>query len=82
MKTMNVSLPDSMRDYIEQQVKADGYGSVSEYIRDLIRQDQKRQAKDHLEALLMEGLDFGTATPSLYTPIDRVCRGGKRSHNS
>ena len=63
MKTMNVSLPDSMREYIEQQVKAGGYGSVSEYIRDLIRQDQKRQAKEHLETLLLEGLDSGTATP-------------------
>ncbi len=62
MKTMNVSLPDTMRDYIEQQVKAGGYGSVSEYIRDLIRQDQKRKAKEHLETLLLEGLDSGTAT--------------------
>lgn len=63
MKTMNVSLPDTMRDYIEQQVKAGGYGSVSEYIRDLIRQDQKRKAKEHLETLLLEGIESGTATP-------------------
>ncbi len=63
MKTMNVSLPDNMRDYIEQQVKTGGYGSVSEYIRDLIRQDQKRKAKEHLETLLLEGIESGTATP-------------------
>ncbi|MDJ0535910.1 MAG: type II toxin-antitoxin system ParD family antitoxin [Xenococcaceae cyanobacterium MO_207.B15] len=63
MKSMNVSLPDTMRDYIEQQVKAGGYGSVSEYIRDLIRQDQKRKAKEDLETLLLQGLDSGTATP-------------------
>ena len=62
MKTMNVSLPDTMRDYIEQQVKTRGYGSVSEYIRDLIRQDQKRKAKEHLETLLLDGIDSGTAT--------------------
>ena len=62
MKTMNVSLPNTMRDYIEEQVKTGGYGSVSEYIRDLIRQDQKRKAKEHLETLLLEGLDSGTAT--------------------
>lgn len=59
---MNVSLPDTMRDYIEQQVKAGGYGSISEYIRDLIRQDQKRKTKEHLETLLLEGLDSGTLT--------------------
>ncbi|MGK7928464.1 MAG: type II toxin-antitoxin system ParD family antitoxin [Spirulina sp.] len=63
MKTMNVSLPDTMRDYIEQQVKAGGYGSVSEYIRDLIRQDQKQKAKEQIETLLLEGLDSGNATP-------------------
>ncbi len=63
MKSMNVSLPDAMRDYIEQQVKTGGYGSVSEYIRDLIRQDQKRKAKEHLETLLLEGIESGTATP-------------------
>ena len=62
MKTMNVSLPDPMRDYIEQQVKTGGYGSISEYIRDLIRQDQKRKAQEHLESLLLQGLDSGSAT--------------------
>jgi antitoxin ParD1/3/4 len=62
MKTMNISLPDAMRDYIEQQVEAGGYGSVSEYIRDLIRQDQKRKEKEDLETLLLEGLDSGKAT--------------------
>ena len=62
MKTMNVSVPEPMRDYIEQQVKTGGYGSVSEYIRDLIRQDQKRKAQEHLENLLLQGLDSGEAT--------------------
>ena len=60
---MNVSLPDTLRDYIEQQVKIGGYGSSSEYIRDLIRQDQKRKAQEHLQTLLLEGLDSGEALP-------------------
>jgi antitoxin ParD1/3/4 len=63
MTTMNVSLPDTLRDYIEQQVKTGGYGSSSEYIRDLIRQDQKRKAQEHLQTLLLEGLDSGEALP-------------------
>ncbi|MGM9500932.1 type II toxin-antitoxin system ParD family antitoxin [Desertifilum tharense] len=63
MKTMNVSLPDTMRDYIEEQVKTRGYGSVSEYMRDLIRQDQKRNAQEQIETLLLAGLESGTATP-------------------
>ena len=63
MTTMNVSLPDTLRDYIEQQVRIGGYGSSSEYIRDLIRQDQKQKAQEHLQTLLLEGLDSGEALP-------------------
>jgi antitoxin ParD1/3/4 len=63
MTTMNVSLPDTLRDYIEQQVKIGGYGSSSEYIRDLIRQDQKRKAQERLQTLLLEGLDSGESLP-------------------
>ncbi|MEA5469063.1 type II toxin-antitoxin system ParD family antitoxin [Spirulina sp. 06S082] len=77
MKTMNVSLPETMRDYIEEQVKTGGYGSVSEYIRDLIRQDRKRKAQDHLETLLLEGLDSGSATPMIdrdWTEIRQAVR--------
>lgn len=62
MKTMNVSLPDPMRDYIDRQVQSGGYGSASEYIRDLIRQDQKRKAHEQLETMLLEGLNSGDAT--------------------
>lgn len=63
MKTMNISLPETLRDYVDEQIEAGGYGTVSEYVRDLIRQDQRRKAKARVEALLIEGLDSGEATP-------------------
>ena len=63
MKSMNISLPDSMRTYIESQVVSGSYSSASEYFRQLVRADQKRQANERLEALLLEGLESGTATP-------------------
>ena len=59
---MNISLPDSMRAYIEEQVASGGYSTVSEYFRELVRQDQKQKAQERLEVLLLEGLDSGTAT--------------------
>lgn len=59
---MNISLPESMRAYVEEQVARGGYSTASEYFRELVRQDQKRKAQEHLEALLLEGLDSGTAT--------------------
>jgi antitoxin ParD1/3/4 len=63
MSTVNISLPESMKAYIDEQVSTGGYGTVSEFFRDLIRQDQKRKAKESLETLLLEGLDSGASTP-------------------
>ena len=56
MATMNISLPDPMKEFIEAQTSIEGYGSVSEYLRSLIREVQKRQARRELEAKLLEGL--------------------------
>nr|WP_199339421.1 type II toxin-antitoxin system ParD family antitoxin [Nostoc sp. FACHB-892] len=57
-----------MRTYIEEKVATGGYSSVSEYFRELVRQDQKRQAAERLEAMLLEGLNSGNATEM--TPDD------------
>ena len=56
MTTMNISLPKEMKAFIEAQMATEGYASVSEYLRALIREAQKRQAKRELEAKLLEGL--------------------------
>lgn len=52
MGTMNVSLPDSLRAFIDEQIALRGYGTTSEYVRELIRRDQDRQ---ELRALLLDG---------------------------
>jgi antitoxin ParD1/3/4 len=57
--TMNISLPESMREWIEEVVAKGGYGTVSEYIRELVRQDQKARSKKALEARLLEALESG-----------------------
>ncbi|MDD1418573.1 type II toxin-antitoxin system ParD family antitoxin [Dolichospermum sp. ST_sed1] len=62
MKSMNISLPDTMRDYIEEQVAQGGYSSASEYFRELVRQDQKLRANERLQTMLLEGLNSGNAT--------------------
>ncbi len=58
-ETMNVALPENLKEYVLQQVAAGGYSSASEYVRELIRTDQKRKAQERLETLLLEGLDSG-----------------------
>lgn len=45
MASMNISLPDPMRDWVEQQMKSGRYDNASEYMRDLIRHDQDRASK-------------------------------------
>jgi antitoxin ParD1/3/4 len=57
--TMNVSMPVVLKEYVEKQAEALGYASSSEYIRELVREDQKRRAEARLEALLLEGLNSG-----------------------
>ena len=59
MTTLNFSLPEDLKRWVEAQVAAGGYGNTSEYIRELIRFDRKRKAEERLEALLLEGLDSG-----------------------
>lgn len=59
MTTMNISLPDEMRAFVEEQLKTGGYSTASEYVRELIRNAQKAKAEARLEALLLEGLDSG-----------------------
>lgn len=64
MTTMNISLPDSLKQYVDQQVATAGYGSSSEYVRDLIRQDQERKAERQLAQMLADGLASGPALPA------------------
>ena len=59
MTSLNISLPQSMKDFVEVQVDACGFSTPSEYIRSLIREDQKRRDEEKLEALLLEGLNSG-----------------------
>jgi antitoxin ParD1/3/4 len=61
---MNVSLPDALKEFVDAQVQERGYSTSSEYIRDLIRSDQVKQAEQGLVALLREGLASGTPMPT------------------
>jgi antitoxin ParD1/3/4 len=72
MTSMNITLPEPMRQYIEDQITSGSYGTASEYMRTLIRDDQKRKAQERLESLLLEGLDSGDpieATPEFWLDL-------------
>ena len=59
MATMNVSLPDAMREWIEAQVKTGRYANASDYMRDLVRRDQ--ELNETLLAELDKGLKSGVS---------------------
>ena len=77
MQTMNISLPDSMKQFVEEQVGAGGYSSASEYVRELLRAEQKRIAKEQLEETLLAALRSGEpveVSPAMWEELRRNIR--------
>jgi antitoxin ParD1/3/4 len=70
MSTMNISLPDGLKAFVDEQVSQRGYGTSSEYVRELIRRDQDRL---HLRDLLLDG-----AASAPTTPVDAAFFAGLR----
>src|SRR5918992_1959903 len=58
-KTIHISLPDPLKEYMDERVTEGNYSTLSDYVRVLVREDQKRHAKERLEKLLIEGLESG-----------------------
>ncbi len=56
MQIMNISLPEPLKEFVDDQVGSGRYSDEHEYVRELIRQDQVRWAEEHVEALIQEGL--------------------------
>jgi antitoxin ParD1/3/4 len=63
MTTVTISLPESLRTFIDHQLATKGYGNVSEYFRSLLREAQQAEEDARLESLLIEGLSGGEDIP-------------------
>ena len=57
--SVTISLPDDMKDFIEERTKAGSFSSTGEFIRELVRADQRQAERERLEKMLQEGLDSG-----------------------
>jgi antitoxin ParD1/3/4 len=62
-ETMNIALPETMKAFVLEQVAAGGYSTASEYVRELIRADQRRKVQERVDAMLLAGLDSGKMLP-------------------
>jgi antitoxin ParD1/3/4 len=63
METMNIALPDELKEYVRARIGKGGYSSVSEYVRELIRNDRREHARKLLEGEVVEGLRSGESVP-------------------
>lgn len=64
MATMNVSIPDPMKAWVEERTRGGSFSNTSDYVRHLIRRDQERsQAAAQLQAAITEGLESGEPRP-------------------
>lgn len=57
MANLRISLPESLKAYVEERVAQSGYASVDEYLLELIQQDQQHRAQEQLNSLLFEGIE-------------------------
>ena len=55
-QSVNISLPEPVKRFVDRQIETGRYGSVSEYVRELIRADERRKAEEELETKLLGGL--------------------------
>lgn len=74
MATMNLSLPDEMKAFVEAQAALEGHASAAEYVQALIREAQRQRAKQALEVKLREGIESGAATEMTTTDWDALER--------
>jgi antitoxin ParD1/3/4 len=63
MTSVTISLPESLKDFVERQIATKDYGNVSEYFRTLLREARAKEEDARLEALLVEGLASGNEIP-------------------
>ena len=63
MTTVTISLPGSLREFLNREVASKGYGNVSEYFRTLLRGAREKDRSQRLEELLLEGLNSGRDIP-------------------
>jgi antitoxin ParD1/3/4 len=72
MQTMNISLPDQLKHYVDEQVGSGRYSTISEYVRDLIRDDEKRKVHEKLEAMLLDGIQSSEPTQMTREDWDEI----------
>jgi antitoxin ParD1/3/4 len=76
--SINISLPQPLKEWIAEQVNEGGFSTASEYVRQLLRAEQQRQLRDHIDDNLHQALDSGEATPMTKADWEDIRRQGRK----
>jgi len=72
MASLNVHMPPDLRDFVDQRTKQGGFSTPTEYVRHLIREDQRREADRRIEELFLDGVRSGRASGSVEDLFKRL----------
>lgn len=75
---MNISLPPPLKDWVDEQVSRRGFGTASEFVRQMLREEQQRQLRQRIDTALIEGIESGPSTPMTTQDWDDIRREGGR----
>jgi len=78
--TMNLSLPPDLREFVNEQMKSGGYGTASEYVRDMLRRARERQLRRQIDEMLIEAVESGASIPvddADWASLRKAALGGK-----
>ena len=74
MATLSICLSEALQEFIDRQVAEGGYSDASAYLHKLLQEEQKKKAKEKVEALLLEGLESGPASPMTVQDWEDILR--------
>ena len=77
--SLHIELPDPLREWVERQVSRRGYGTASDYVLDLLRQEQLQEVRDGVDAKLVEALESGPAAEMTLQDWQAVRQEGQRT---
>ena len=75
---MNISLPRTLKNWVDEQVRRRGFGTASEFVRQMLREEQQRELSQRIDAALVEGIESGPSTPMTAQDWDDIRREGRR----
>jgi Arc/MetJ-type ribon-helix-helix transcriptional regulator len=77
-KKMSISLPPSMKKWVEKQVGKNGYRTANDFFLDVLQREQALQARERIDDALEEALNSGPATPMTRADWDRIRENGRK----